>query len=121
MRSGRTALAQGVHDLLDHAPAVAAALGAVEQIDVQVRGISRVGFRGEIVRVMIPGMDLLHPGPLGGSEELEKHERNWILDFKQKGELCDEEDFIFWHQHIDAFLPAGKRTDIFRHNRSWCR
>ena len=56
---------QRIHQLLEHAAAVAAALGAGQQVDVQVRRIRLVGLGAEIIRMVIAVMRLLHAIPAG--------------------------------------------------------
>src|SRR5262245_47060944 len=65
VRARRTATAEPRHQLFEHAPAVAAALRARQQVDVQMRRIGIVRLGTEIVRVMIPFVDLLDPRPPG--------------------------------------------------------
>ena len=65
MRPGRSAPAQHIEDVLDHAAAVSAALRARQQIDVQVRGIHLVRLRTEVVRVVIGVVDVLDRRPVG--------------------------------------------------------
>lgn len=64
MRARRTAPAKFVHDLIEHAPAVAASLCAHQQINVQVRRVSLVWLGREVIGVVIPVINGLHPRPL---------------------------------------------------------
>lgn len=64
MGAGRAAPAELVHDLFHHPPPIAPPLRARQQVDVQMGGKGGVGFRAEIIGVMVPVMDLLRPSPM---------------------------------------------------------
>src|SRR5437870_13427110 len=64
MRARRAALPKFVHDLFENAPSITAPPRALQQINVQMRGISLVWLRTEIIRVVIPMVNLLDPSPL---------------------------------------------------------
>src|SRR6266566_1836718 len=63
MCAGRMTPAKCVHDLIDQATPIAAPLYARQEIDVQMRGIPLVRLRTEIIGVVIPVMNPLHPRP----------------------------------------------------------